>query len=91
MESRNLVLMDLFAGQRQRHRHREWTCGHSARRRGCDEEAWEHIPYHTENRWPVGICCTSSNWGSVTTYRGGMGTYVYAWPIHVDVWQKPIS
>ena len=38
--------------------------------------------------------------GSVTTYRGGMGwelgrrfkregTYVYIWPIHVDVWQKP--
>ena len=37
----------------------------------------------------------SSNWGSVTTERGGMGlevgggTYVYVWLIHVDVWQKP--
>ena len=42
----------------------------------------------------------SSNWGSVTTFRGGMGwevagrfkrkgTYVCFWLIHVDVWHKP--
>ena len=42
----------------------------------------------------------TSNQGSVTTSRGGMGwevggrlmregTYVYLWLIHVDVWQKP--
>ena len=42
----------------------------------------------------------NSNRGSVTSYRGGMGwktggrfkregTYVYLWPIYVDVWQKP--
>ena len=42
----------------------------------------------------------NSNWGSITTQRGGMGrevggkfkredTYVYLWLIHVDVWQKP--
>ena len=26
-----------IAGQEQRHRHREWTCGHSGRRGGWDE------------------------------------------------------
>ena len=41
----------------------------------------------------------NSNWGSVTTQKGGMGwelgrgfkgegTYVYLWLIHVNVWQK---
>ena len=29
MESSKMVLMDLFAGQQWRHRHREQTCGHS--------------------------------------------------------------
>ena len=29
MESSKMVLMDLFAGQQWRHRHRKQTCGHS--------------------------------------------------------------
>ena len=29
MESRNMVLIDLFAGQEERCRHRKWTCEHS--------------------------------------------------------------
>ena len=29
MESRKIILMNLFAGNEWRHRHREWTCGHS--------------------------------------------------------------
>ena len=28
MESRKMVLMNLFAGKEWRHRCREWTCGH---------------------------------------------------------------
>ena len=28
MESRKIVLMNLFAGQEKRRRHREQTCGH---------------------------------------------------------------
>ena len=28
MKSRKLVLKNLFSGKEQRHRHREWTCGH---------------------------------------------------------------
>ena len=37
MESRKMVLMNLFAEQEQRYRQREWTCGHSRGRRGWDE------------------------------------------------------
>ena len=33
MESRKMVLMDLFAGKEWRLRYREWTCGHSGKRR----------------------------------------------------------
>ena len=29
VESRKMVNMNLFAGQEQKHRCREWTCGHS--------------------------------------------------------------
>ena len=36
MELRKIILMNLFAGQQQRHRCREWTV-HSKRRRGWDE------------------------------------------------------
>ena len=31
-----MVLMNLFTGQEQRHRSREWACGHSWGRRGWD-------------------------------------------------------
>ena len=29
MESRKMVMMNLFAGQQWRHRHRNQTCGHA--------------------------------------------------------------
>jgi len=35
--SRKMVLMNLFAGQEQRHRHREQTYGHGGRGMGWDE------------------------------------------------------
>ena len=49
MESRKIVLMNLFAGPQWRHRHREETCGHSKGRRGRDKfrGAWKHTHYHT--------------------------------------------
>ena len=37
MESRKMVLMNLFARQEQRLRHREQTFGHSGGRRGWDQ------------------------------------------------------
>ena len=38
-ESRKMVQMSLLAGQEERHRHREWTCGHSGGRGGWN--SWE--------------------------------------------------
>ena len=37
MESGKMILMNLFAGQVQRLRHRAQTCGHSSGRRGWDK------------------------------------------------------
>ena len=37
VESRKMVLMNLFAGKQWRHRHREQICGHSSGRRGWDK------------------------------------------------------
>ena len=37
MESRNMILINLFSGEQWRRRHREQTCGHSRGRRGWDE------------------------------------------------------
>ena len=33
MESRKMALMNLFAGEQQRHTYREWTCGHGKKGR----------------------------------------------------------
>ena len=37
LESREMVLMNLFAGQRWRQGCREETCGHSGGKKGWDE------------------------------------------------------
>ena len=37
VDSRKMVLMNLFAGQEYRRKHREWACGHSRGRRGWDK------------------------------------------------------
>ena len=51
MKYRNMVLMNVFAGQQWRHRHREQTCGHGGkgneRVRQLEKVAWKHIPCHT--------------------------------------------
>ena len=39
IESSKMVLMDLFAGQQGRHRHREQTCGHSGGRKKGNRES----------------------------------------------------
>ena len=49
MESKKMVLMDLFAGQQWRCGHRELTCGlrEGKERVGQTEKvAWKHIRYH---------------------------------------------
>ena len=56
MESRKMVRMNLFAGQRWRCRHGEQTCEHSGGRRGGDElREWHGNIYIT-------ICKMGSQW-----------------------------
>ena len=75
MESRKIVLMNLFAGQEQNRRHREWACGHSRGRRG--EENWES---NTEmytlyvKQMLMGSCCVTQGAqpGAEMSQRGGL-------------------
>jgi len=49
MESRKMLLMNLFAGQQWRCRHRKQICGHGGgeeRVGGMEKVTWEHIHYH---------------------------------------------
>jgi len=50
MESRKIVLLNLFSGQQWRHRHREQTYGHGGlrgeRAGQMERVAWMHIHYH---------------------------------------------
>ena len=46
MESRKIVLMDLFAGQLWRRRHREETGGHNRGRREWDELRTQRANVH---------------------------------------------
>ena len=103
MESRKLVLMNLLAGQEQRHRCREQLCGHSGGRR-WDKLRGALAHMHT-------IMCEiasgklldstgSSDQCFVTSQRGGMGgqmggrlqreeVRVYLRLVHIVVQQKP--
>ena len=105
MESRKIVLMNLFAGQQWRCRHREQTCGNSWGRRGWDKwtEWYGNICIticKIDSRWEFACDTGSSTQCSETSKTGGMGwesgvgfrseaTYVYLWLIHVDIRQKP--
>ena len=61
--TRKMVLMNLFAGQQWRHRHREQTDGHRrwGRRRGWDEWREEHRSAYTSvcETEPVGTFCVT--------------------------------
>ena len=57
MKSRKVVLMNLFAGQRWRHRHRKqtfdmgWGRKKRTRAEGCMERVtWKQLHYHLWNR-----------------------------------------
>ena len=63
MKSRKMVLMNLFAGQSWRHRHREQTCGHSGGGRKWDELREQHGNiYNTERK-------TESQWEFAVRHR----------------------
>ena len=68
--------MNTLAGQEQRHRHREQTCGHSGQRRGWGKlrVALKHIHDHIKQiaNGKLRYNTRSSTWCSVTTQRDGM-------------------
>ena len=57
MESRKMVLTNLFRGQQWRCR--DQTCGQSRKGRveQMERVTWKYIRYHKWNRQPAGICC----------------------------------
>ena len=60
MESRNIILMNLSAGQWWRHRLGEHTCGHSGGRKG-----WEELREQHGNIY-ITLCKTVSQWELAT-------------------------
>ena len=75
MESRKMVLMKLFVGQQWRHRHREQTMD-MEEKVGCMERVTckRTSPYVKQiANGNLLYDSGNSNWGSVTTKKGGMG------------------
>ena len=101
MESIKMVLMNWFAGQEWRCRHREQTYGSGVEERGRREGqmgrvAWKYTHYHVWNsQWGFAVwlrelkpelCDNLEGWDGVGS--GREGTYVYLRLIHVAVWEK---
>ena len=60
MESRKMILKNLFTGQQRRNRNREETYGHGERGGEGDmngESSMDACTPTFVNRQPVGICC----------------------------------
>ena len=76
MESRKTVLLNLFAGQEERHRHGRQTCGHNGGRRERDKRKdWCWHVYTTMRETANGMLHST---GDSALYpamarRGGMG------------------
>ena len=73
-----MVLMNLFARQQWRNRHREQTYGHGER--GGEGEMYGESNMETyitmwkiDSQWEFAVCLRGSNRGSVSTSRGRMG------------------
>ena len=100
MDSRKMVLMNLFAGPEWRadieNRLTETGGGGEEGERKTNGVAWKHLHYPMKSRRPVGICYMTPRiqTGALWPPRGVGGrfkrewTYVHLWLIHTDVWQK---
>ena len=101
MESKKMVMMNLFAGQQWSCRYREQTFEDSGGRIGRDELREKHWNIYI-TKFPVGICCMTEEpkpgtlkqtkgvgWGGRREGSSRGWAYVYLWLIHVDIWQKP--
>ena len=100
MESRKMILMNLFTGQQWRSRHKEQTNGQGKERvRWMERGAWNTTAYKRDSQrksavWlrelKLGLHNKLEGWGKVGGGREfkSEGTYVHLWLIHMDVWQK---
>ena len=101
MESRKMVLRNLFERKQWRHGYREQTVG-KEKVGPTERGALKYVYYHMQNRQLVETCCMmqgAHTQGSGATQRvgwggrweggsGAGGAYVCLWLIPVDVWQK---
>ena len=101
MESREMVLKNLFTGQQWRNRHSKQTYGHGER--GGEGEMYEKSNMETyitickiDGQWEFAVCLRELKQGLCINLEGwgrkGDGrevqegvAYVYLWMIHVDV------
>ena len=97
MESRKMVLKNLFTGQQLRNRHRELTYGHGER--GGEVEIYGKSNMETyitmcktDSQWEFavwlrklkqGLCINLEGWWGEGDGREGI--YVYLWLIHAEV------
>ena len=93
MESRKMVLMNLFSRKEWRRRPGEWTCGHSGGRRG-GTKGGSSIKIHTPPGWEgqlVRSCAQHRSPGCDDGRRAGWGRrevqeegmYVSFWVVHI--------
>ena len=106
MEFRKTVMTILYARQQRRHRCKEQTFRLSGRRQGWDdlrEKYWNmYITIHEiDDQSKFDAWNRALKAGALGQPRGmgwggwegasGWGTHVHLWPIHVNVWQKPLQ
>ena len=101
MESRKMVLKNLFTGQQWGNRYREQTYGHGERGGEGDmygknnmETCVTICEIDSQQEFAVwlrklkqGLCINLEGWEIGERFKRE-GIYVYLWPSHVDVWQK---
>ena len=97
-----MVTMTLYARQQERHRCKEQTFGLCGEREGgmMGENRIETyiLPYVKQITSPGSMHETGHSglvyWNNPEGWdgeRGGRGTHVHPWLIHVNVWQKPLQ
>ena len=101
MESRKIVLKNVFTGQQRRNRHREQTYGHGERGGEGGMYGKSNMKTYTtickiDSQGEFAIWLRKLKQGLCINLEGGMGremgesfkregTHVYLWLIHVDV------
>ena len=81
-----------------------WTLCEKARVGWSDRIALKHVYYQVWSRLPAQVGCMRQvlgagalgrprgmGWGGRWEGGSGWGTHVNPWPIHVNVWQKPLQ